>query len=516
MTDTLQNITLIQAELADGQPAGSITPQTIRDLAFSTLSVASGLTSTGTNQSTALVLSSFVNIVSTVGPGTGVVVPLGVRVIVQNRGAYTLAVYPASTGQFEALGTNIPFMLQAGQDAVFAFDPHNPTVGYITVDVPEFSPLQLKGPTSTAGYDALISVPDGGSENLQGTLQLSAACTQILGYDGSIQTRWVTVPNATDVLGLEGGVSGTGATVYSYNASSANSNLNLVAQGAGDINVASGSGVLLNVTSPALPVSNTISITPGTGNTNAGAAAVAVNAGSGQCGLTVLTTQFASGMAFGPGGAYAPSVTGGTNSFAFGQQASVSGGSGTFCFGTYTYAFGNNNFVIGYSARDNGRSNTLSWSSGNLSAFGDQQFILTQLRGSLTGNGSIRLTNTATQTSSVANTSNIANLPSASHARAGIYTLKLVVLKNYTDAAVFYADNILLLTIAGTISMISGSPTSLTAGPASTGATGITASIAADTTNQGLNVTVTVTGGLSTDVYCCNMTVFCTENGGLL
>jgi hypothetical protein len=77
------------------EQASALNTQTISS--GPTKSVSAGLTATGTNLATALQLTSLINVLSTVGSGTGVKlpdVPIGQFVLIQNNGANTLNVFP--------------------------------------------------------------------------------------------------------------------------------------------------------------------------------------------------------------------------------------------------------------------------------------------------------------------------------------------------------------------------------------------------------------------------------------
>lgn len=90
----------------------------------STATVASSLTSTGTNQATALQLSSQWNEVDTVASGTGVLLSAyqaGQSQVVFNEGTNPLLVYPAPGIQINALGNNVAFSLAAGSRGTFNF-----------------------------------------------------------------------------------------------------------------------------------------------------------------------------------------------------------------------------------------------------------------------------------------------------------------------------------------------------------------------------------------------------------
>jgi hypothetical protein len=74
-----------------------------------------GLTAAGSNQSTALGLTSYNSVVETVTASTGVRLPsspvLGEPVRIWNRGANALSVYPQTGAAIEALATNAAYSL---------------------------------------------------------------------------------------------------------------------------------------------------------------------------------------------------------------------------------------------------------------------------------------------------------------------------------------------------------------------------------------------------------------------
>jgi hypothetical protein len=111
--DTLASNVLISSLTS----VGTLSSLTVSGLVK--LSVATGLTATGTNQSTALVLTSQINTISTVPTNSGVRLPngapAGYRIIVRNAvdGA-TLRVYPPTGAQINTLGNNTQFLLSDG------------------------------------------------------------------------------------------------------------------------------------------------------------------------------------------------------------------------------------------------------------------------------------------------------------------------------------------------------------------------------------------------------------------
>ena len=108
-----------------GPASGAAAVPSFRALAAADIppsSVATGLTAAGSTQATALALTAAINEVTTVASGTGVALPLaaaGIEVSVVNAGANALAIYPASGGQIDALGTNAARSLAAGGRATF-------------------------------------------------------------------------------------------------------------------------------------------------------------------------------------------------------------------------------------------------------------------------------------------------------------------------------------------------------------------------------------------------------------
>lgn len=107
------------------------------DLAISgsTLSVkpsyTASISAAGTNQGTATALASDYNEVGTVASGTGVILRSGSNIpqCVINRGANSLAVYPNSGAQIEALGTNAAATVTVGASVMFC--PFSSTQWYV-------------------------------------------------------------------------------------------------------------------------------------------------------------------------------------------------------------------------------------------------------------------------------------------------------------------------------------------------------------------------------------------------
>lgn len=87
-----------------------------------TATITTGLVSTGTNQATALLLSTQWNEVDTVASGTGVLLASfqpGQAQTVFNGGSNPLLVYPPPGLQINALVANAPFTINAGSSTKF-------------------------------------------------------------------------------------------------------------------------------------------------------------------------------------------------------------------------------------------------------------------------------------------------------------------------------------------------------------------------------------------------------------
>jgi hypothetical protein len=80
-----------------------------------------GATAAGTTQGTATAITAQVTVFTTVPAGSGTVLntTAGVRQVIYNRGASTLAVYPFSGAQIEAYGANTAVGIAVGGSAVF-------------------------------------------------------------------------------------------------------------------------------------------------------------------------------------------------------------------------------------------------------------------------------------------------------------------------------------------------------------------------------------------------------------
>lgn len=124
MTDTVRSLGYLQNVLRDGQPAGSIIPQDVRDAVYTAIAVSS-LAAAGNSQGTATILTAQTNVVTTVASGAGVILQSGIVQRVLNRGANVLLVYPPSGANIETNAANAAVSIAVGGAATFAPDQAN-------------------------------------------------------------------------------------------------------------------------------------------------------------------------------------------------------------------------------------------------------------------------------------------------------------------------------------------------------------------------------------------------------
>jgi hypothetical protein len=173
-------------------PAG----QSIADIRGAT---ASAISAAGTTQGTATALTNDMNVVTTVAASAGVVLQTaaaGKTVTVVNKGANALAIYPATGGQVDALGTNLALSLAVGGWIVF--DGATATQWYSSANNP--------------GTAASASNISGGAANqivkqtgVGATGFITTANNGVLVTDGSgVPTISATLPAGLSIPGLLG------------------------------------------------------------------------------------------------------------------------------------------------------------------------------------------------------------------------------------------------------------------------------------------------------------------------
>ena len=117
--DTPESTSQIQTDLRDGQAAGSITPQVIRNFAVSMFNpFPAAVSAAGTTQGTATVLTAMFNVITSCTSGQGVVATTYYTKI-WNATAAACLVYPPTGAQFDSHGTNTAVYIAAGGSAEF-------------------------------------------------------------------------------------------------------------------------------------------------------------------------------------------------------------------------------------------------------------------------------------------------------------------------------------------------------------------------------------------------------------
>lgn len=114
MVDTPRTQAFILNRFRDGQTQFSVLLQDERDFIVSTLNVVpASVSAAGTTQGGATVLTAQFNVVTAVAAGSGVMATANYTKI-WNSGANDLLVYPISSAQFDAVGTNLPITVPVG------------------------------------------------------------------------------------------------------------------------------------------------------------------------------------------------------------------------------------------------------------------------------------------------------------------------------------------------------------------------------------------------------------------
>lgn len=104
-------------------PSTFIAPGTIKDTSGMHYSTTTAIVASGATQGTATALTTSYNVVSTVAASTGVRLPIpsqtGLIIVVVNRGANALNVYPDVGAQIDLLGVNVAAIIPAGFTATY-------------------------------------------------------------------------------------------------------------------------------------------------------------------------------------------------------------------------------------------------------------------------------------------------------------------------------------------------------------------------------------------------------------
>jgi hypothetical protein len=346
---------------------------------------------------------------------------------------------PSATGlTIPPLNWTVPEWIAAGGDVsdctVLPAGATAPmTLAELAADVTDSkASLSLTGPTSTAPTcDAKIFLPDGGSEDYQGTLQLQAACTQILGYDGSVQWSVMTQMGATEFWRTQGGT-GTGALLIADSITEPNVNAVLAAKGSGDFTFENQYGTLLKISSPNATVQdfltigiiespsngNFITLTPSGVDTN-NSVAIPIPSNGNFClrapdGSTAqggnypsqgcVDLQLARTSPYQVASGFQSTIVGGSSHTANYSLATVIGGYGNTASGAFSVVIG------GQNGWDKGETKKTVFGTTYFNTYGDCQRTESVFSGETAGPASIRLTSDGKAPSAISGLRNVFNL----------------------------------------------------------------------------------------------------------
>lgn len=156
-------------------------------LSAETFSTSASVTAAGTNQGNATALTSDYSVITTVASGTGVILPVatvGRRIIVANKGANTVNIYPAIGGAIDGLATNAAIALPAA--GVMTFNAASTTQWYSSYNLYTSATVSSGVTSFNAGTTGLTpSTATTGAITLGGTLAVANGGTGVTTSTGS-------------------------------------------------------------------------------------------------------------------------------------------------------------------------------------------------------------------------------------------------------------------------------------------------------------------------------------------
>jgi hypothetical protein len=182
-------------------PATFIAPGTIQDTTGMKYSTTNSITAAGATQATATVLTTSYNVVTTVAASTGVALPTGtagLRVVVVNRGANTLNVYPAngSGASIDGAAANTAVTLPVNASATY--QAVSATQWY-TVDIP----LTAGTATSVTYNNGSVSVNNTGVTSIAGTANQVTASAATGSVTLSTPATFIAPGTIQDTTGMK-------------------------------------------------------------------------------------------------------------------------------------------------------------------------------------------------------------------------------------------------------------------------------------------------------------------------
>ncbi len=359
-------------------------------------------------------------------------------------------------------------------------------------------PIKLTGSGTSGAYDAQINVLGGGTISGQGLLQEMSGDQLFTAPDATAQLELTMQLSATDHMCIQGGVLNVGPAIYACSATETNVPLNISSWGAtAPIYFYNGAGYLFNM-QPSTGPGPTANYPVTTSSISGSPVIYGAGGTDGTINLSIQAYGGCGAVAMGSNGTAVSTATA-CGAIALGRSASASG-IDSFAFGSLAAADQSDAVSIGPNSWNKNRYGGTCFASGSITGQrGTNQACWYVLRSVMTGAGSKQLT-TDGQIGAGYNSMRLGggNTPS------GAIWLDCKVTVSRTDtyqSALWTIENVGIKAKSGAISLVTGSPTTFTAGPSDSGISGVTVSFTLDSVNLSPAITVTTTAtGITYDI----------------